>query len=174
MILIPRLNFFLKQILLATVLALTPTALSAEPKHLADNGDWAAYENTNGKGKICFAITEPKKKLPKKVSRDPVYFLITNRPKEKIKNEVSIITGYPYKADSITTVQIGDDKFELYTKADGAWIDNAKAEKRLIKSMKNGNTMIVKGTSRRGTVTTDEYSLIGITKTISVIDKACK
>lgn len=168
------LRISLKHTLLIAALCCTTPALAADPKHLADHGDWAAYEHVTKSGKVCFAITEPKETLPKNVNRDPIYFLITNRPKEKIVNEVSVIIGYPFKANSVATTRVGDETFKMYTKGDGSWVDNAKNEKRLIKMMKNGNTMIVKGTSKRGTATTDEYSLIGITAVVGIIDKACK
>lgn len=174
MIFVFRLQFLYKFFIVATALAFATPAMAADPKHLGDHGDWSAYSHKTKSGKICFVITEPKEKLPKKVNRDPVYFLITNRPKEKIKNEVSIITGYPYKSGSFTTARIGDSSFKMYTKGDGAWIDNNEDERRLIKAMKDGSSMTVKGTSRRGTVTTDKYSLIGITAAINSIDKSCK
>jgi len=168
-------QFYFKYILVAAALGLaTPALAEVDPKHLGDFGDWSAYVHKTKGGKVCFAITEPKETLPKKVNRDPVYFLVTNRPKEKIKNEVSIITGYPYKKGSITTARIGDKSFKMYTKGDGAWVDNAKNEKALIRAMKGGSKMIVKGTSRRGTVTTDEYSLDGVTASIKSIDKSCR
>lgn len=148
--------------------------MAADPKHLGDHGEWSAYSHKTKSGKYCFVITEPKDKLPKKVNRDPVYFLITNRPKDNIINEVSIITGYPYKSGSTTTAKIGKDTFKMYTKGDGAWVDNAKNEKRLIQAMKDGSDMIVKGTSRRGTITTDKYSLKGVTAAIKNIDKSCR
>jgi len=174
MIYTPRLQFSCKYIIIAAALSLASPALAADPKFLDNKGDWSAYSHKTKEGKICFAITEPKEKLPKKVNRDPVYFLVTNRPGEKIKNEVSIITGYPYKTGSITNVKIGDDTFKMYTKSDGAWVDNDRNEKNLIKAMKIGSKMVVKGTSRRGTLTADTYSLSGITAAISIIDKACK
>ncbi len=175
MVFTSKLRISCKYIVLAAALGITTPALAnAESKHLGDYNDWSAYVHKSKTGKICFAISEPKETLPKKVNRDPVYFLITNRPKEKIKNEVSVITGYPYKIDSITTARIGDKIFKMYTKGDGAWVDYAKNERRLIKAMKGGKSMIVKGTSKRGTVTTDKYSLLGITAAISSIDKACR
>ena len=45
---------------------------------------------------------------------------------------------------------------------------------KLLAAMKRGNTMIVTGTSSRGTLTTDRYSLSGITAAIEAIGKACK
>jgi len=175
MIIASRLKFTCKFLLVGAALVLaTPAQAVVEPKHLGDNGAWSAYTHKIKGGEICFAIAEPKASLPKNVNRDPIYFLVTNRPAEKIRNEVSIITGYPYKLNSITTARIGDKSFKLYTKDDGAWVDNDKNEKSLIKAMKSGNTMIIKGTSRRGTVTTDEYSLIGLTAAVKSIDKSCK
>jgi len=175
MIFIPRIHPSCRIILIAAALGLTsPAIANVDPKHLGDFGDWSAYTHKTKSGEVCFSISEPKETLPKKVNRDPVYFLITNRPKEKIKNEVSIITGYPFKPGSISTARIGDKSFKLYTKGDGAWVDNDKNEKRLISAMKKGRSMIVKGTSKRGTVTTDKYSLSGVTKAIASIDKACK
>jgi len=175
MIFVPRIQPSCKIVLIAAALGLTSPALAnVDPKHLGDFGDWSAYTHKTKNGKVCFAISEPKETLPKKVNRDPVYFLITNRPKEKIKNEVSVITGYPFKPGSISSARIGDKSFKLYTKGDGAWVDSNENEKRLIKAMKMGSTMIVKGTSKRGTVTTDKYSLSGVTKSISSIDKACR
>ena len=39
--------------------------------------------------------------------------------------------------------------------------------------MKKGSNLVVKGTSQRGTETTDSYSLTGITAGMAAIDKAC-
>jgi hypothetical protein len=39
--------------------------------------------------------------------------------------------------------------------------------------MKKGKSMTVEGTSRRGTVSTDSYSLSGITAALDAITKAC-
>jgi hypothetical protein len=39
--------------------------------------------------------------------------------------------------------------------------------------MRAGSTMVVKGTSARGTRTTDTYSLKGVSAALDAIDKAC-
>ncbi len=175
MIFVTRIQPSCRIVLIAAAFVVAgPAMAGVDPEHLGDFGNWSAYTHKTKSGKVCFVISEPKEKLPKRVNRDPVYFLVTNRPKEKAKNEVSIITGYPYKVDSITTARIGDKSFKLYTKGDGAWVDSTKNERSLIKAMKLGKSMTVKGTSKRGTVTTDKYSLSGVTKAIGTIDKACR
>jgi hypothetical protein len=53
-------------------------------------------------------------------------------------------------------------------------MQNAAEESRLIGAMKAGSDMIVSGTSRRGTVTTDTYSLAGVTAALKKIDAECQ
>ena len=43
----------------------------------------------------------------------------------------------------------------------------------LVNAMKRGNELVFKGTSERGTLTTDSYSLKGVTAAMKAIDKAC-
>jgi hypothetical protein len=39
--------------------------------------------------------------------------------------------------------------------------------------MRNGSAMVIKGTSNRGTTTTDTYSLSGTSQAYEAINKAC-
>jgi hypothetical protein len=39
--------------------------------------------------------------------------------------------------------------------------------------MKRGNELVFKGTSARGTLTTDSYSLRGVTAAMKALDAAC-
>lgn len=136
---------------------------------------WSTYTyNTPAGAKVCYAATQPSGTLPAGVNRDPVFMFITNRPKEGVKHEISVITGYPYKEGSKTTVKIGDATFSMYTKDQGAWVDNAAEESRFINAMKGGSDMVITGTSRRGTVTTDTYSLKGVTAALKRIDTECQ
>ncbi|WP_237153247.1 invasion associated locus B family protein [Oryzibacter oryziterrae] len=145
----------------------TPTPLQQYEK-------WSTYTYTAAGAKVCYAVTQPSDMQPQGVNRDPVFLFITNRPKEGVKHEVSVIAGYPYKDGSKTSVKIGNDSFVLYTKDQGAWVENAADESRLIASMKGGSDMQVTGTSRRGTVTTDTYSLKGVSAALKRIDGECK
>ncbi|ODN70295.1 invasion associated locus B family protein [Methylobrevis pamukkalensis] len=163
---------------LATALILlvgaATTATAQTPTLLEQQGDWAAYGYTAGGGKVCYIISQPKASEPKGVNRDPIYMFVTNRPKEGVNHEISVITGYPYKEGSKTTIKIGSDTFVLFTKEDGAWVENAAEEARMITSMRAGADMVVSGTSRRGTVTTDTYSLKGVTAALKRIDTECR
>jgi uncharacterized protein YodC (DUF2158 family) len=61
----------------------------------------------------------------------------------------------------------------MFTDKDSAWIENPSQESDLITAMKGGTRMIVTGKSRRGTLTTDTYSLSGITAALDAMSKEC-
>lgn len=161
----------------AALFALTSTVAFAQGSatRVEQFKDWGTYVYNDGqRGKMCFAVSQPKDMEPKNVNRDPVYFFVTTRPREGVREEVNVITGYPYKEGSKTTIQIGSDVFSLYTSGDGAWLENAAEEARLVGAMRRGSSMIVKGTSRRGTLTIDTYSLSGITAATRKALESCR
>jgi hypothetical protein len=157
----------------AALLAGSP-ALAQEPKPLGEFQDWAAYTYDSESGKVCYAVSQPTDWEPKNVNRGPIFFLITHRPSERVRNEVNTIIGYPFKEDSTATVTVGDAKFELFTSGDGAWADTAERDRAIVEAMKGGSTMRLDGTSWRGTNTTDRYSLMGVTDAVNKIDEECK
>lgn len=157
-----------------TMLLGAVTVAAAQQPTMLDQFDrWTSYTYT-GKGKVCYAISQPTESAPKGLNRDPAFVFVTNRPKEGVKHEFSVETGYPYKEGSKTTVKIGSATFVLFTNGSGAWVENAAEESRLIDAMRGGSEMSVTGTSRRGTVTTDTYSLKGISAALKRIDTECK
>lgn len=135
--------------------------------------DWAAFKAETDNGRVCYALTQPQSMEPQGVRRGDVFFYVTLRPDEGVRNEVSVITGYPYREGSRATVEIGSETFSLITKDDGAWIENVAEEERLVQAMRAGSTMIVRGTSQRGTDTVDRYSLMGLTAALERLAREC-
>jgi hypothetical protein len=136
---------------------------------------WNAYSHSDANGKVCYAASQPQdSKYSSDVkSRDPVFFMITTRPSANVRNEVSTIIGYPFKAESKVTVDVDGKKFTMFTQNDGAWMEDASQESGLIEAMRAGSKMTVSGVSRRGTQTTDMYSLSGITAALEAVGKEC-
>jgi len=147
-----------------------------QPNLLGQYGDWGAYAASAGGGKVCYALATPAstRTNPPNRPRDPVYLFISTRPAENVHNEVSVIIGYQLKADSEVNVEIGNNKFVMYTKGDGAWISNAAEESRMIETMRKGADIVVTGTSSRGTQSTDRYSLKGLSQALDRTAKECK
>jgi Invasion associated locus B (IalB) protein. len=153
------------------VLAVAPAANAQEVLGTFDA--WTAFTDKVSGKQICYIGSKPKKAEGNYTKRDEAFVLVTHRPAEKVVGEVSVETGYTYKAGSAPMVTIGDRKFTLFSKGSNAWAKDAAADKDLVAAMKSGAEMVIKGTSSRGTLTTDTYSLSGFTAAFNAITKAC-
>ncbi len=148
-------------------------ALAQTTTQIAAHRDWSVYVHEASDGKVCFAATAPKDSAPRDVNRGPIYLYVTNWLKDGIKNEVSVKIGYTFQEDSTPTISVGDTSFQMFVREDKAFLRDPEDERRLVAAMKAGATMSVKGTSTRGTETTDNYSLFGVTAAIDEADRAC-
>jgi invasion protein IalB len=147
--------------------AQTPTAVGTY-------SDWTAYAVSTGSGKVCYALSQPKTRKPEGLNRDPAFFFISTRPGENIRNEVSVIMGFPMRNGSEASITVNGAPFTAYTKEDGAWIRETSEESRLVDAMRKGRDLVVKGTSGRGNVTTDSYSLSGISAALDKVAEECR
>ncbi len=155
-------------------IALTSLAAAAQaPKPLGTFKDWDAFSYKEGSGKVCYMISAPKDKKPKGVRRGEVHVMVTHRPAKRVVDVVSFVAGYPYKEKGEVEITVGGHGFRLFTQDENAWTRDAKADKALVRAMIGGAKMVVRGTSRRGTRTTDTYSLTGFTSAHEAIDVAC-
>ena len=163
--------------LLMTAAFFAPHLAQAAPQVLGTFQGWAAYTTQAGEAKVCYALSRPTASEPKKVHRDPAFFLINDWPGRKAKGEPEIVPGYQYKDGSDVTVEIGANKFTLFTKNDGgaggAWVEAQADEQRLVDAMKAASEAIVTGTSKRGTITRDTYSLAGFGDALEKAHQAC-
>ena len=161
--------------LLALTIGLAGSALAAEPTSLGVFTDWTAYTYKASDTKVCYVVSQPKSsESVKKVKRDPIFFIITHMPGRNINGEVSTIIGYPFKEATTVQLKVDDAEFELFTNGDGAWADTTDKEKKIVAAMKTGQKLSVRGTSWKGTETTDNYSLSGFSAAMDKIDGSCK
>ena len=104
----------------------------------------------------------------------------------KVRNEVQTLVGYPMKptTDSFfhqaivdgkayPMKSIADDPATNIVDSEAAWLASTDDEAGFVKALKAGSQLVVKGTSGRGTQTTDTYSLSGVTAAMQAIDAAC-
>ncbi len=142
--------------------------------NLGTFGVWTAYVYQAEDGKICYMSTEPEKSVGKYKKRDDVFLTITHRPADQSFDVVNAVAGYTYKKGSKPTLTV-DKKaaIALRTQADAAWAKNADTDKKLVTQMKAGSEAVLRGISKRGTVTTDTFSLKGFSKAYRTISEAC-
>lgn len=171
-----RSNFI---VLAAAALIVAGTGFAAmaqgpgSPSLVGQFGDWGVYVNQGG-SKVCFALSQPKERLPANLNRDPGYIFISTRPGDNVRNEFSVLVGFPLKEDADPSIQIGNDTFALYARQSGAWIRNVAEESRLIDAMRKGRDLTMKSTSARGNANTDRYSLSGIAQALDRAAQECR
>jgi len=175
-------TILLRAVIAALAVSLSAHAADAQTKPeeqatlLGQFGDWGAYKATPGGKMVCFALSKPTSATttPPGRNRDPSYAFISTRPAEKVKNEISVIVGYPQKAGFDATAVVGPAKYPMYTQDDGAWVKNAAEEAHLVEALRKGQSLVVSSESARGTKTTDTYSLKGLADALDKVAAECK
>ena len=180
-----NIRFLFRTSIVALAAAAVATVAAAQTKKpdptaqavlLGQFGDWGAYRATPGGKKVCFALSKPTSATtePAGRPRDASYAFVSTRPAEKVKNEVSVIVGYPQKPGHDAAAAVGTANYVLYTQNDGAWVKNAAEEAQMVTAMRKAAQLVVKSESSRGTKTTDTYSLNGVGEALDKVAEECK
>lgn len=155
------------------LIGLSAQVYAAKPKKISQSGDWTSYVLMEGSSKVCYMVSKPIKAEGNYTRRGEIFALITHRPSDNTKDVFSYITGYTYKTGSDATVTIDGKKYILFTQDETAWTPDAAADSRLANAIQKGSKMVVRGTSSRGTKTTDTYSLKGSGDAYKAITQEC-
>ena len=158
----------------AAALALAAGSAAAAPKHIGGNKHWDAYQSGGGSKRICFVHGAPEKSRGKYTRRGKTYLQVTHRPGEAERHVASVTAGYIYKKGSRVDLVVDGRKFSLFTHGDTAWGEDEKTDRAIVRALKKGKRLTVRGRSSRNTLTTDSYSLAGFTRAYRAASKACK
>ncbi|MDX1432989.1 MAG: invasion associated locus B family protein [Gammaproteobacteria bacterium] len=150
---------------------ITPAA--GADQSLGTFASWSSMRFSEGGTPVCMMWSQPEKSEGDYTRRGDVFVFITHRPGDDEMNKVSFETGYTFEESSDVDVDIDGTKFTLYTDKSTAWTLDPGDDTRMVNAMRAGSKMVVKGTSSRGTLTTDTYSLRGFTAAHNAINKAC-
>ena len=116
----------------------------------------------------------PTSSEPAGANRDPIHFMIIHRKGMGTKNEVQTLIGYPFNSTTANASASVDGKaYPMVTEGSAAWLASTGDEGGFVAAFKAGSNLTIKGTSQRGTNTTDTYSLSGATAAMNAIDTAC-
>jgi hypothetical protein len=140
---------------------------------LTSYGDWGVYTAQTGRSKICYALSQPKDRLPKNLTRDPAYLFVSFRPAENVRNEVALVLGFTAKENGPAEAAVGNASYALVTKTANAWLKNPAEEGQAIATMARSGSLTVKTQSARGSSLTDRYSLNGFGKALEHARKEC-
>lgn len=166
---------FVRQIALASTLLLASVAVASAqaPNRIGTFQNWGAYSYKSGKSTVCYVLSIPTAKEPASVDHGDIFFMVSQRPGQNISYEPQVMVGYTLKADSKVNVTIDNRNFVMFVKDKAAWVENAAEEPALVAAMRSGKSMTVKAVSARGTNTSYNYSLSGISAALKQIE-TCK
>lgn len=146
--------------------------------------DWSIFEAGEGNQKVCWIVSQPTKSTASRdgksveVKRGDIFLMVAVRKADNVKNEISFLSGYPFKQGSKVKVTVnssrGADNYDLFTDGENAWTDSPTEDDKMTGAMRAGRDAVITGTSRRGTTTTDTFSLSGFTAAIGEAQSRCK
>lgn len=160
-------------VLAVVVMVFAASAQAGEPRPIATHGEWSAYVFEENGGKVCYMAAQPKTEKGDYQRRGEVFAHITHRPANGAKDVFSYLAGYGYKKDSRVTLKIDGRSFDLFTDGETAWADDSDTDSAIARAIRAGSRMVVTGTSSRGTLTTDTFSLKGSSKAYESISREC-
>lgn len=145
---------------------------AAAQEFLGKEGDWNVWVHTENNLRYCFVHSEPTKQEGNYSKRGQPYILVIRT--KGGSDQVSVTSGYPYKEGSEVEVKIGDKAVSFFTKGEKAWARTTDEDAAMIRTMKAGLSMAVRGTSQKDTHSLDTYSLKGFTAAHKRMSEACK
>ncbi|MDZ7823893.1 MAG: invasion associated locus B family protein [Ahrensia sp.] len=157
----------------ASLLASINGAAAQTPSRIGQFNDWSAISYQSPNGKVCYAVSVPTTLQPASVTHGDNFFIVTQRRGQNVSYEPQFIAGYTLQEASKVTVTIDGKDFSFFSKANTAWTENAAQDPAIVAAMRAGSKMSVKAVSRRGTNTSYEYSLSGISAALKAIQD-CK
>ena len=155
-----------------STVAFVPGAVAQEIENVQTFNDWTSYIWSPNGEKRCLMASKPLSESGDYTRRGDVSAWVMHRPGSDRFGEIGFEMGYPIKEKSTVTAKIGNESFEFFTSGSNAFA-YPEDEAKLLKAMRAGARLVVTGTSTRGTLTTDTYSLSGVTKANQTIDKDC-
>lgn len=161
--------------MLATILGGHGSAPAQVQQSVGVEQDWSIFQATPNGQKVCWIASQPTKTAAIRdgktvqVRRGDIFLMVSVRPGDGVKNEVSYIAGYPFKKGSEVAAKVGDKSFTMFTEGENAWAPSSTDDDAIISAFRAGADAKVEGVSSRGTKTVDTFSLIGFS---AALDKA--
>ena len=151
-----------------TALAAPVLAFGAaqQPKPLGVFQKWTAASYGSGSNLACYAFSLAP--VPKGSKATPAMLTITERPGNP--TEISLSQGVTYAKDAKTTVMVGSQKLEFFTKDNMAYALHGKATTA---AFSGGSNAVATSPAPDGKTVTDTFSLSGYSDAYKAINKAC-
>lgn len=162
--------------------AVLPARAQSAADRVASYTDWSVF--VAGNPKECYIVSPPKSSKATRdgkavdVDRGDIRLFVTYRPAENVSGEVSFSGGYPFRDGTAVKLKVGSTEFSLSPGGGDAnswaWPASPQVDSKIVAALRGGSTAAVTGTSSRGTVTVDSFSLAGFTAAVQDAAARCK
>jgi hypothetical protein len=149
-------------------------------KSLGNADGWQAYEFGEGAAKVCYVTTVPASSQvkPAGAKRGDIRIMVTHRPAQKQRDEVSFHAGYPVSTTKPVVAVVDKARNFDFTRRNEKtpeiiWSRDADSDKAIVAALRSGKELVVTGASQRGTTTSDVFKLEGFAKGLELASKAC-
>jgi invasion protein IalB len=160
--------------------AQAPAPQSATPRPLGTFDGWRAFEAGPNNAKICYLTARPTRSesRPANAQRAEISLVVAHHQNPRRNDEFTMGVGYPARDGG--EIEIGRTKVALSTlgqaNPQSLWAREADGDRQIVAALRAApatGTTIVRGTSARGTETTDHFALAGFQRALAEIDRAC-
>ena len=134
--------------------------------------DWSLYEMQENGNRVCYLSSGLERSSDAVPRRRPAVVLVTNRPAEGKKANVSVNAGFPYEDGGTVLMSIGRKQFHLIVSGGTAWAEDSD-DLQIIAAIRGGSTLVVTGRMSKGPTTTDTFSLKGFGPALEARNRAC-
>ena len=140
--------------------------------------DWSVFVETDP-ARECWGVARPSGSVNTRdgqeveVQRGDTLLFVAYRPASGVSGEIAFTGGYPFAEDSTVTMEIGPDRFEMFTRGEFAWPASGEDDAQIVAAMRRGREVTLTGRSARGTQTEDTFSLMGFTAALEEAEGRC-
>ena len=143
------------------------------PNFEASYGVWKVFTIEQNGQKICYTTSTPVSMQGNHNDDRDAYIMVSLFG--NVKKEISIVTGYHYKTNSIVNISIDGQQERFIAENETiAWPEKIGSDKHIINKMLNGFKILVFAESRNFTYSVDTYSLSGFKKSYNKILELCR
>lgn len=157
----------------AFMLAVAGTAMAQQAVSIGQYGDWTLMSDDQNPRTVCFVVSTAKSSEPKALIREPALFYVSAWPKDGVKGEISIRTGYKLKKPSEATLTVSGAGYKMTARDDRLYVDDATRELKLIEALRKAPDAHLYATSERGTSIADTFSLAGLVQALQAMAATC-
>ena len=171
-----RLSFFLLP-LLVTLGPLAPDAHAQRRDTLIRGKTWNAYKIIRRGRRVCYVEGAPRRKHGAEKKRTDPYVQVMHRlglrGRKRDVVDIGFFLEVKVKPAGPVAVKVGRREFKLVARDNRAFAPNDKENRRLLRAMILGKTLVLRGQAATGERFADIYALAGFSRAYYAARAAC-